>query len=83
MKFPNIHWALSHQRMTQYQLAATIGWGESKLSRALSGRAEFTPEECTKIAEILEFPMDWLFAEVTPPPEDRKAGSLGGVVARV
>lgn len=82
MKFPNIHWAISHQRMTQYQLAATIGWGESRFSRALSGRAEFTPEERTKIAGILGFPMDWLFAEVAPPPADHKTGSPGGVVAR-
>lgn len=79
MKFPNIHWALSQQRMTQYELARVIGSSESKLSRALSGRLEFAPEERTKIADVLGFPEPWLFQEVVPPRVDGEAQPLRSV----
>ena len=79
MKFPNIHWALSERRIAQFQLADAIGWGESKFSRALSGRVEFTPEERMKIAEVLGFPEPWIFQEVVPPRLDGEAQPLGSV----
>ena len=39
----------------------------SRFSRCVTGRFEFAPHEKTRIAEVLGFPSEWLFAEVKPP----------------
>jgi hypothetical protein len=41
--------------------------GESKFSRAMNGRIEFTAGERQKIADFLGYQVEWLFQEVSPP----------------
>jgi phage repressor protein C with HTH and peptisase S24 domain len=53
--------------LLQYQAAALIRMNESKFSKCLHGRAEFSAEERAKLAELFALPADWLFAEITPP----------------
>lgn len=71
MQFPNVAWATSQKRIAHYQLAAIVGMSESRFSRALNGRADFTSDEREKIADALNFPVDWLFREVVLPPLSR------------
>jgi hypothetical protein len=67
MRFPHIAWAAAERRMPHYKLAAMVVCSEARLSRCLSGRTEFTPDERTAIARALGFPESWLFEEVAPP----------------
>jgi transcriptional regulator with XRE-family HTH domain len=73
MIFPNLSWALTQRRMRQYQLAARADLSESALSRALAGRREFSAEERTRVAALLGFDVEWLFAEVPPAPGSRNS----------
>jgi transcriptional regulator with XRE-family HTH domain len=66
MKFPNLLWALREKRIPQFELAATVGISESKLSRAIHGRVVLSPEERTRIAGILGYSDTWLFRPMTP-----------------
>lgn len=69
MRYPNLIWAISESG-TRYKFAARIGGSESWLSRRLSGRAEFSPEDRKKISQILGYPADWLFATPNPPSRE-------------
>jgi len=71
MEFPNLIWAASRRGLTQYQLAASANMSESRFSRCLSGRAEFTSGERQGLASRLSYPEDWLFQEVSPPESKR------------
>jgi hypothetical protein len=78
MKFPNLLWAIEESRLAHYELASRIGMDASRFSRCLRGRFEFAPHERTRIAEVLAYPVEWLFAEARPPrtvasPEPRLA----------
>jgi hypothetical protein len=67
MKFPNLIWAIGRQRWTHYQTASAVGMSESRFSRCLTGRFEFSQEECAKLAAVLQYPQAWLFREIVPP----------------
>jgi transcriptional regulator with XRE-family HTH domain len=66
MRYLNLAWAI-RQRGSQFQFAARLGESESWLSRRLTGRVEFTPEERERVAQSLGYPSDWLFQSPTPP----------------
>lgn len=66
----------SQRRLAHYELAKSIGITESRLSRCLSGRFEFTDKEQAKISAVVGYAQDWLFAKIMPPP------SRADVVAR-
>jgi transcriptional regulator with XRE-family HTH domain len=66
MKFPNLLWALREKKIAQYELAARIGISESKLSRAINGRVELSPDERRLIVEALGYSPSWLFRTMTP-----------------
>lgn len=70
MRYPNLVWAAAHRRKPHYQLALDIGISESRFSRCLRGRNEFSLLERTKIAQALGFSETWLFAEALPPPSN-------------
>jgi hypothetical protein len=67
MKFPNLVWTASQHRLPHYQVAAAADMSESRFSRCLSGRAEFSHAEKNKLAVCLGYPVAWLFQEVSPP----------------
>ncbi len=67
MIFPNLSWACSEARLANYEVAAATEISESRFSRCLSGRFEFTQEEKVKIAKCLGYPNTWLFQTVEPP----------------
>lgn len=67
MKFPNLSWAIARRRVPHYEAAVAVGMGESKFSRAMNGRFEFTADERQKIGDFLGYPVEWLFQEVSPP----------------
>lgn len=60
-------------RMTQAELAATLGMPQSILSRIELGGVLPSPEDGRRIADALETPLGFFFAAPTPLPE----GSLG------
>ena len=66
MKYPNLVWALHEKRIAQFELAASVGISESKMSRAIHGRLELSGEECRQIADILGYSRAWLFRAMTP-----------------
>jgi hypothetical protein len=76
MKFPNLVWAIRNHRMAHYQAAAKADMSESRFSRCLSGRAEFSSEERRKIGNCLGYPETWLFKEVSLPSEAPLFGDL-------
>jgi hypothetical protein len=66
VRFPHLLWAIENWG-PHYRLAQAIGRSEARLSRCLSGRANFSSEERFAIASILGFPQEWLFEEAMPP----------------
>ena len=66
MRFPNLLFAIA-ETGTRYQFAARLGRSEAWLSRRLLGRAEFSAQDLERIAELLGYPSEWLFAKPTPP----------------
>lgn len=68
MHFPNIAYAAGIRGLAQYQLAEAASMNESRLSRCLNGRFEFTPAERARIAETLGFDELWLFERPKPKP---------------
>lgn len=72
MKFPHLSWAISNWG-PHYRLAQAVGRSEARLSRCLSGRANFSTEERIAIARILGFSEAWLFEEAAPPAGNRVA----------
>lgn len=67
MHFPNISYAAAVRGLTQYQLAESAGMSESRLSRCLNGRFEFSPAERVRIADVLGCDLAWLFERPKPP----------------
>ena len=67
MHFPNIAYAAGVRGLVQYQLAEAAGMNESRMSRCLNGRFEFTPAERERIADVLGFEQAWLFETPKPP----------------
>ena len=74
MRFPNLAWAARQNGLTHYRVAAGIEVSESKFSRCLTGRLDFTDEEREKLASFLNYPVSWLFQEIAPP--ERKTPDL-------
>jgi transcriptional regulator with XRE-family HTH domain len=70
VKFLNLEWAIREEG-SQFQFAARLGWSESGLSRRLTGRATFTPEERRQITLLLGYPEEWLFEIPDPPARKR------------
>jgi len=75
VRYPNLRYAASLKRLRNYELARAVGMSEWRLSRVLTGRAEFTPAEREKICSLLGFSADWLFANPVPPSAARLGGS--------
>lgn len=71
MRFPNLAWAIAERHLAHYQVAASAAMSESRFSRCLSGRIEFTPEERLAVANTLGYPSNWLFREIVPPSPRR------------
>jgi hypothetical protein len=67
MKFPHLVWAIGQKRCAHYGAAAAAGASESRFSRCLVGRAEFSSVEQQKLAAFFGYPAEWLFQEVNPP----------------
>jgi hypothetical protein len=67
VNFPNIAYAAGVRGLAQYQLALAVSMSESRLSRCLNGRFEFSPMERRRIAEVLSFDESWLFERPKPP----------------
>ena len=66
MRYRNLLWALSNWG-TQYRLAREVDCSESRLSRCLSGRSNFTRQERASVARVLGFSEHWLFEEIQLP----------------
>lgn len=67
MKFPNLSWAGSQSRLANYQVAAIASMSESRFSRCLTGRTEFSSDERERLARYFGYPEEWLFQQVNPP----------------
>jgi hypothetical protein len=67
MKYPNLIWAIGQRRYAHYEVARAAAMTESRFSRCLSGRFEFSGEEQREISALLDYSRDWLFAKITPP----------------
>lgn len=70
MKFPNLLWALSQRGFSHWRFAARLRMEPTAFSRRLNGRSYFTPAEKHRIAELLRYPVGWLFEEPAPPIDD-------------
>jgi hypothetical protein len=67
MRYPNLAWACSQVRLANYEVAAQAEMSESRFSRCLTGRFEFSEEEKNKLAKCLGYPASWLFQAIQPP----------------
>ena len=67
MRYANIIWAMKNRRHAHYEVAAHIRMEASHFSRCLNGRFEFASHERQRVAELLNYPAEWLFEEVKPP----------------
>jgi hypothetical protein len=80
MKFPFLAWAIA-QRGSQFRFAASLGQTEAWLSRRMTGRTPFSPEDRLLIAARLGYPSNWLFRTPVPPcdsdaSETRESGAV-------
>jgi hypothetical protein len=76
MRYPNLAWAARQHGLTHYRVAAGVGLSESKFSRGLTGRLEFTDEERENLAALLCYPASWLFQEIVPPERLQKPSTM-------
>jgi transcriptional regulator with XRE-family HTH domain len=67
VKFPNIAYAADVRGLAQYQLASNARMSESRLSRCMNGRSEFSDDERERISAALGFDESWLFERPSPP----------------
>ncbi len=81
MRFPNLLWALRNRRITNWELAQKIKMDPSRFSRCLNGRFEFAPHERNRIAELLGYERDWLFALPSPPLASARSETVSAAVA--
>jgi hypothetical protein len=79
MKFPNLAWAIREDGLHNYHVAAAVDLSESKFSRCLTGRAEFSSEDKEKLSTFLRHPSAWLFQEIVPPKRLRTSGKFTGL----
>ena len=79
MKFPNLSWAIARQHRAHYRAAIEAGISESRFSRCLSGRSQFSQEERLKLASCLGYAELWLFQEVSPPACARRSEENAGI----
>jgi hypothetical protein len=70
MKYMNLRFAIEHRRVYGYELANALRLDPANFSRRLRGRTQFAPYQKARIAELLGFPADWLFAEMVFPITD-------------
>ena len=63
MRFSNLRYQMSVQGYTQKSLASKIGIHPSSLKRKLTGETEFSLDESTKISELLQKSIDYLFVK--------------------
>ncbi len=68
MIFPNLLFAIGEKRLAHYELCSQVGIERTQFSRRLNGMGEFSSREKERIAGALEYPKNWLFAEISPPP---------------
>lgn len=73
MIYPNLQWALQHRRMTLYDLVPVLHVSDGQICRKFNGKAALAPHEKQRVAEVLGFDHEWLFAE--PRPVRLKIGS--------
>jgi hypothetical protein len=81
LKYANLLWAASHDRLANYQVAAAAEMSESQFSRCLNGRSEFSREEKIKLANYFGYPEAWLFQTVQPPARLQRSEVNGLVTA--
>ncbi len=81
MRYLNLLWALRNRRITNWELAHEIKMDPSRFSRCLNGRFEFAPHERNRIAEVLDYPADWLFALPSPPPASSRAEAAPAAIS--
>lgn len=67
MEYPHLVWAMHQRRLAHYELARAARITESRFSRCLSGRSEFSDDEQRQISALLDYKPDWLFAKITLP----------------
>jgi len=66
--FPNLLFAIGEKRLAHYELCSQVGIERTQFSRRLNGMGEFSPREKERIAGTLEYPCNWLFRKIEPPP---------------
>lgn len=66
--FVNLVVAIKRRGFHAYQVAQQVGISESKLSRAINGRQELSPEEKQQIGNVLAVSPTWLFKESVNMP---------------
>ena len=64
MKYMNLRFAIERRRVYGYELADALRLDPANFSRRLRRRTQFAPHQKARIAELLGFPADWLFAEM-------------------
>ena len=79
MIFPNLLFAIGEKRLAHYELCSQVGIERTQFSRRLNGMGEFSPREKERIAGTLEYPRDWLFQEIIPPPRIESINKPGMV----
>ena len=75
MKYLNLAWAI-RQQGSQFRFALQLGESESWLSRRLTGRVDFSPEDRKRVAQALGYPEPWLFQTTTPLAREESAGLI-------
>lgn len=68
MFYPKLVFAISEQQWTHYEFCDGVKIDPTRFSRCLNGRLDFSSNEKERITEVLAYPCDWLFQEITPPP---------------
>ena len=77
MRFPNLVWAVARRGLTHYQVAGSVPMSESRFSRCLAGRSEFSGAEQERIAQLLGYQPDWLFQQISPPEANQTFRPVG------
>jgi hypothetical protein len=63
----NLRFAIEHRRVYGCEIADALRLDPANFSRRLRWRTQFAPHPKARIAELLGFPADWLFAEMVVP----------------
>lgn len=62
--YPNLYAEMAaNNRMSQKELASTLGISEKTLGEKLKGKTDFRIGEMRRIQEIFKKPLDFLFAD--------------------